>query len=112
MIRVTRRYRFSASHRLHSTALCRGENRTHLRKVQQSVTAMGTTIVLEVTRCRAARAARPAGSLDLGVLDGLVRPGGPAMPFDHQNLNAEVAEFPTRACRQRRISAVEIRPAP
>ena len=39
MIRLTRRYRFSASHRLHSPQLERGREPRTLREVQQSVRA-------------------------------------------------------------------------
>ena len=90
MFRVTRRYRFAASHRLHSPRLSEEENLEvygkcaypygHGHNYQVDVSAFGPA---ETHSGRA---------VDPGLLDGLVA-AHILNPFDHRNLNAEVEAF-------------------
>ena len=90
MIRLTRRYRFSASHRLHTVRLSEAENRELYGKCSHPY-GHGHDYVLEVSVCgplepASGRVVAPA-ALDRLVAAEVLR------PFDHRNLNAEVAEF-------------------
>jgi 6-pyruvoyltetrahydropterin/6-carboxytetrahydropterin synthase len=90
MIRVTRRYRFSASHRLHSPRLGAEENERIYGKCNNPY-GHGHNYVLDVSACgpvdeRSGRAVDPAA------LDRLVRERV-LEAFDHKNLNEQVAEF-------------------
>lgn len=90
MFRVTRRYQFAASHRLHSASLSEDENLRvygkcaypygHGHNYQLEVSLLGPA---DVTSGRAA---------DPAVLDGLVAAQA-LKPFEHRNLNVEVESF-------------------
>ncbi len=90
MFRVTRRYRFAASHRLHAPQLDDDRNRSlygkcnnpygHGHNYEVLVSAVGP---LDPITGRA---------VDPAELDRLVE-RQILVPFDHRNLNAEVAEF-------------------
>ncbi len=90
MIRVTRKYRFSASHRLHAPALSDVENRAvygkcdnpygHGHNYEIEVSARGPVEELS------GRAIDPA-ALDRLVDEQVLR------PFDHRNLSIENAAF-------------------
>lgn len=89
MIALTRRYHFSASHRLHAASLSDGENREIFGKCNNPY-GHGHNYVIEVTvkgpLDRFGRAADIAG------LDGVVE-RNVVRPFDHRNLNTEAPEF-------------------
>ncbi len=90
MIRVTRKYRLSASHRLHAATLTEDLNREiygkcdnpygHGHNYEVAVSVRGPLDQ------RSARVVNPA-TLDRLVEEQVLR------PFDHRNLNAEVPEF-------------------
>jgi len=89
MFRVTRRYRFAASHRLHAAELSEEENRALYGKCNHPY-GHGHNYVVEVTaRGPADESGR---AVDLGLLDGLVERHVVA-EFDHRDLNSEVARF-------------------
>jgi 6-pyruvoyltetrahydropterin/6-carboxytetrahydropterin synthase len=89
MIRVTRRYRFSASHRLHSDRFSEAANREIYGKCSNPF-GHGHDYVLDVTvRGPVDETGR---AVDLTVLDGLIR-ARVLEPFDRRNLNADVEEF-------------------
>ena len=86
---LTRRYLFSASHRLHSAELTEEENREVYGKCNNPH-GHGHNYFLEVTV--SGRVARETGMIcDLGQLDAAVEREVLGR-FDHQNLN-ELAEF-------------------
>ncbi len=92
MTRVTRRYRFAASHRLHSARFSAGENRELYGKCNNPH-GHGHDYVLEVT------AAGPVDSatgqvVNLPALDRLVN-DQVVRDFDHKYFNADVGEFKT-----------------
>ena len=90
MIQLTRRYQFSASHRLHSDDLSEAENERvfgkcnnpygHGHNYEVEVTVKGE--VDQATGCVV-----NLSDLDTLVLEQVV------VPFDHRNLNEEIAEF-------------------
>jgi 6-pyruvoyltetrahydropterin/6-carboxytetrahydropterin synthase len=89
-MRVTRRYRFAASHRLHSDAFSEEQNRDLYGKCNNPY-GHGHDYVLDVT---AEGAIDPASghvvhvpSLDRLVAEQVLR------DFDHRYMNADVAEF-------------------
>ena len=90
MTRVTRRYRFSASHRLHSGQFSEGENRELYGKCNNPY-GHGHDYVLEVSvvgpldACSGQVVRVPA--LDRLVNEQVLR------DFDHRYFNADVAEF-------------------
>jgi 6-pyruvoyltetrahydropterin/6-carboxytetrahydropterin synthase len=89
-LHLTRRYRFSASHRLHSAALTDAENR-RLYGQCNNPRGHGHNYVVEVTvsgplDAASGMVARPA-DLDAVVEREVVE------AFDHKYLNAEVAAF-------------------
>ena len=90
MIRVTRKYRFSASHRLHAAALSDAENRELYGKCN-SPFGHGHNYEIEVS-VRGPLEARSGRAVDLELLDGLVRSQVLAA-FEHRNLDQEVAAF-------------------
>jgi 6-pyruvoyltetrahydropterin/6-carboxytetrahydropterin synthase len=90
MIRVTRKYRFSASHRLHTTALTDAENRQLYGKCD-NLYGHGHNYEFAVS-VRGPLDPRSGRALDSAVLDRLVE-DQVLLPFDHRNLNEEVAEF-------------------
>jgi 6-pyruvoyltetrahydropterin/6-carboxytetrahydropterin synthase len=90
MIRVTRRYRFSASHRLHAPALGEDENRALYGKCNNPF-GHGHNYELEVS-ARGPLDPATGRVLDPRVLDGLVRIHVLDC-FDRRNLNTEVPAF-------------------
>jgi len=89
MFRVTRRYRFAASHRLHAAELSDEANRALYGKCNHPY-GHGHNYVVEVSARGPADAHGRA--VDLGVLDELVRRQVIA-EFDHRDLNGEVERF-------------------
>lgn len=90
MIRVTRKYCFSASHRLHAPALSDARNRELYGKCNNPF-GHGHNYELEVS-VRGPLDVRLGRVLDIRLLDDLVR-SQVLEPFEHRNLNEEVAEF-------------------
>ena len=90
MIRVTRRYRFSASHRLHAAGLGEAENRELYGKCN-SPFGHGHNYEIEVS-VRGPLEERSGRAVDLELLDGLVR-RQVLEAFEHRNLNEEVPAF-------------------
>ena len=90
MFRVTRRYQFAASHRLHSPLLSEEENRRVYGKCNQPF-GHGHNYVLEIS---ARGPAEPVSgrAVDPAALDRLVD-RQVLTPFEHRNLNAEVDSF-------------------
>lgn len=89
-VQLSRRYSFSASHRLHSAAFSEEENRRLYGKCANPY-GHGHNYVLEVTVAGPVDAATGMVA-NLAELDAFV---GRAVlePFDHKYLNDEVAEF-------------------
>jgi 6-pyruvoyltetrahydropterin/6-carboxytetrahydropterin synthase len=90
MIQVTRKYRFSASHRLHSSQLSESENLELYGKCHNPF-GHGHNYELEVSVSgpvdeRSGRAVDP-GRLDRVVVDNVIK------PFDQHDLNTEVDAF-------------------
>ena len=90
MFRVTRRYEFAASHRLHSEGLSEDENRKLYGKCNNPY-GHGHNYVVEVS-VRGPVDPATGQAVEIGVLDALVRREIVA-PFDHRDLNREVAAF-------------------
>lgn len=90
MIRLTRRYRFSASHRLHAGQLSEAENRELYGKCSNPY-GHGHDYLLEVS-VRGPVEERSGRAADLAALDRLVLAEA-VRPFDHRNLNEDVPEF-------------------
>ena len=90
MFRVTRRYQFSASHRLHSGELSEEENRRLYGKCNNPH-GHGHNYVVEVS-VRGPLEGATGRAVDVAVLDDLVQ-REVVGPFDHRNLNREVAVF-------------------
>ena len=90
MFRVTRRYQFAASHRLHSTQLSDEENRRLYGKCNNPY-GHGHNYVVEVS-ARGPADAVTGYAVDTARLDGLVR-REVVDAFDHRNLNAEAPVF-------------------
>jgi 6-pyruvoyltetrahydropterin/6-carboxytetrahydropterin synthase len=90
MVHLTRRYRFSAAHRLHTDALSAEENRRVYGKCDNPY-GHGHNYVLEVT---VAGEIDPATGMayDLGLLDAAVE-REVLERFDHTHLNLDVPEF-------------------
>ncbi len=105
MIRLTRRYRFSASHRLHAAAFSAEENRALYGKCNNPY-GHGHNYVLEVS-VRGPVDAESGRAADVAALDALVR-GQVLDAFDHRDLNAEVPAF-AHAVPTTENLAVEIR---
>jgi 6-pyruvoyltetrahydropterin/6-carboxytetrahydropterin synthase len=103
MMRVTRRYRFSASHRLHSDRFTEAENRALYGKCNNPY-GHGHDYVLEVTVAGPVDAATGlvvhVPSLDALVTSKVLR------DFDHRNFNVDVAEFQELAPTSENIIAV------
>ena len=94
MFRVTRRYEFAASHRLHSGALSDNENRRLYGKCNNPY-GHGHNYVVEVS-VRGPLDQATGRAVDIAVLDELV--GREVVwPFDHRNLNRDVAAFASGA---------------
>jgi 6-pyruvoyltetrahydropterin/6-carboxytetrahydropterin synthase len=90
VIEVTRRYTFSASHRLHTPALSEEQNRSLYGKCNNPF-GHGHNYVLDVS-VRGPVDARSGRAVDPADLDRLVRDRVIA-EFDQKNLNVEIAEF-------------------
>jgi 6-pyruvoyltetrahydropterin/6-carboxytetrahydropterin synthase len=90
MFRVTRRYEFAASHRLHAPGLGAEENRRLYGKCNNPY-GHGHNYVIEVS-ARGPADAVSGRAVDTERLDGLVR-REVVSAFDHRNLNTEVAAF-------------------
>lgn len=90
MFRVTRRYGFAASHRLHSVELSEERNRELYGKCNNPY-GHGHNYVVEVS-VRGPRDGVTGRAVDTAALDELVR-AQVIRPFDHRNLNVEVAGF-------------------
>ena len=88
MFRVTRGYRFAASHRLHAAALTEEENRRVYGKCNNPY-GHGHNYVVEVS-VRGPLDERSGTAVDVPLLDGLVAREVLA-PFEHGNLNAAAA---------------------
>jgi 6-pyruvoyltetrahydropterin/6-carboxytetrahydropterin synthase len=93
MVYLTRRYRFSAGHRLHNDVLSAEENRRVYGKCNNP-NGHGHNYLLEVT---VAGPIDPATGMvfDLVALDGIVHEHV-LDKFDHRNLNLDVENFRTR----------------
>jgi len=89
---VTRKYRFSASHRLHAPEFSAAENRALYGKCNNPF-GHGHNYEIAVT-VRGPVQADSGRTVDIDVLDGLVR-REVLEPFEHRNLNEEVEAFRT-----------------
>ena len=105
MIRLTRRYRFCASHRLHAAGLSDAENRALYGKCNNPF-GHGHDYALEVS-VRGPVDAETGRAVDLTALDALVREQV-LEPFDHRDLNAEIPAFAERVPTTENL-ALEIR---
>ncbi len=105
MIRLTRRYRFSSSHRLHAPGLSDAENRALYGKCNNPH-GHGHDYTLDVS-VRGRVDAESGRVADLAALDALVREQV-LEPFDRRNLNAEVPAFAERPPTTENL-AIEIR---
>lgn len=92
LVEVTRKYRFSASHRLHAPQLGPAENRELYGKCNNPF-GHGHNYEIAVT-VRGPVEALSGRAVDPELLDGLVR-RQVLEPFEHRNLNEEVAAFRT-----------------
>jgi len=90
VFRVTRRYEFAASHRLHSLELSEQRNRELYGKCNNPY-GHGHNYVVEVS-VRGPVDPETGRAVNTERLDELVR-RQVVTPFDHRNLNAEVAAF-------------------
>jgi len=90
VFRVTRRYRFAASHRLHTPQLSGEENQRIYGKCNNPY-GHGHNYVLEVS-ARGPLDERTGTAANVTLLDGLVERQVLAA-FGHRNLNTEVAAF-------------------
>jgi 6-pyruvoyltetrahydropterin/6-carboxytetrahydropterin synthase len=90
VFRVTRRYQFAASHRLHSGQLNEEENRRLYGKCNNPY-GHGHNYVVEVS-VRGPLEGATGRAVDTAVLDELVQ-REVVGPFDHRDLNREVAVF-------------------
>src|SRR5215471_18345704 len=90
MFRVTRQYRFAASHRLHSPELSDEENRQIYGKCNNPY-GHGHNYVLDVS-ARGPVAQETGWAVDVRVLDKLVS-CQVLQAFDHRNLNEDAAAF-------------------
>jgi 6-pyruvoyltetrahydropterin/6-carboxytetrahydropterin synthase len=93
MVDLTRRYRFSAAHRLHNDLLSAEENARLYGKCNNPY-GHGHNYVLEVT-VRGEIDAATGMVMDIGKLDGLVS-REVIERFDHTHLNLDVEEFAHR----------------
>ena len=90
VMRVTRKYRFAASRRLHAETLREAENRALYGKCNNPF-GHGHNYEIAVTVCGPVEA-RSGRVVEPALLDGLVM-RQVIEPFDHRNLNAEVEAF-------------------
>ena len=90
MYQVTRRYGFSASHRLHAAVLSEEENYQLYGKCNNPY-GHGHNYVVDVS-ARGPVDEHTGRAVDIAALDDLVRSEVLA-PFDHSNLNTQVGAF-------------------
>ena len=90
MIRLTRRYRFAASHRLHTSQLSDAENRELYGKCNNPY-GHGHNYEVEVS-LRGPVDPVTGRAADLAALDSVVK-AVVLDAFDHRNLNLEIAQF-------------------
>jgi 6-pyruvoyltetrahydropterin/6-carboxytetrahydropterin synthase len=90
MFRVTRRYNFSASHRLHAPQLSDEENRRLYGKCNNPF-GHGHNYVMEVS-AQGPADPQTGYAVDVAALDNFVR-RHVLTPFDHRNLNLDVNSF-------------------
>jgi 6-pyruvoyltetrahydropterin/6-carboxytetrahydropterin synthase len=90
MIKLTRRYRFSASHRLHAPSLAENENQQIYGKCNNPF-GHGHDYVVDVV-VRGEVDGETGRVVDLQRLDALVR-REVVDPFEHKNLNLDIPEF-------------------
>ena len=90
MIRVTRKYRFSASHRLHAAGLPDDKNRELFGKCDNPY-GHGHNYEVEIS-ARGPVEALSGRAVDLRLLDALVAEQVIG-PLDHRNMNTDVAAF-------------------
>jgi 6-pyruvoyltetrahydropterin/6-carboxytetrahydropterin synthase len=90
VFRVTRQYRFPASHRLHAAGLSAEANRLLYGKCNNPF-GHGHNYVLEVS-ARGPLDSATGRAVDIGLLDGLVA-REVLEPLAHRNLNTDVAAF-------------------
>jgi 6-pyruvoyltetrahydropterin/6-carboxytetrahydropterin synthase len=102
VFRVTRRYRFCSSHRLHAPELSEAENRRVYGKCNNP-RGHGHDYLLEVT-VRGPADPRTGLAADSGALDELVR-RRVLGDFDHRDLNSEVAVFARLAPTSENLAA-------
>lgn len=102
MFRVTRQYRFAASHRLHSDALSDEQNALLYGKCNNPY-GHGHNYVVEVS-ARGPIDERSGFAVDVRRLDQLVSEQVLG-PFDHRNLNADVAAFETAVPTSENLAA-------
>lgn len=101
-VRLTRRYRFAASHRLHASALSEEENRRIYGKCNNPY-GHGHDYVLEVT---VEGPVDESGQVaDRAALDGLIQKHV-LDRMDHRNLNADIAEFAGRVPTTENLASV------
>ena len=103
MIRLTRRYRFSASHRLHSDQFSEARNRELYGKCNNPF-GHGHDYVLDVTVSGPVDAAT-GQAVRVAALDRLVRHGVLA-DFEQRNFNEDVREFSCAVPTSENIIAV------
>ena len=90
MFRVTRRYEFAASHRLHAAGLSEEENRRLYGKCNHPY-GHGHNYVVEVS-ARGPVDGATGRAVDTALLDEMVERQVLGL-FEHRNLNAQVAPF-------------------
>lgn len=101
MFRVTRRYQFACSHRLHSSLMSESENSLIYGKCNNPY-GHGHNYVLQVT---ARGPANTAGlAVDIRLLDGLVEREILGV-LDHRNLNSDVDWFGTAVPTSENLAA-------
>src|SRR5882672_6231699 len=102
MVRVTRRYQFAASHRLHSAQLASEENQRIYGKCNNPY-GHGHNYDLEIS-VRGPVDETTGYAVDTQALDALVS-RDVLEPFGHRNLNADVDAFATAVPTAENISA-------
>jgi 6-pyruvoyltetrahydropterin/6-carboxytetrahydropterin synthase len=90
LFRVTRQYRFAASHRLHSAELSEHENRVLYGKCNNPF-GHGHNYIVDVS-AQGPLDERTGLAVNVRLLDQLVTEQV-LKPFDHSNLNADVKSF-------------------
>ena len=89
-LKLSRRYRFSASHRLYADSLTEAENRAIFGKCANPF-GHGHDYTLDVS-VSGPLDVNTGRIVDLDALDGLIR-GAILEPMEHCNLNVDIAEF-------------------